>query len=108
MTQTLAEEARYAREALAKYSPQYGTPAQVATVTKALDAGVRVLCVDAMGELSFLVFRPVPPELEQTLDAMRGQWTGDNHWPLAGYVTDNPNWKRTPYWDVELGRKDIP
>lgn len=101
MTQTPAEEAKYARESLARYSPTYGTPSQVAAVTTALDAGVRVLCVDAMGELSYLVFRPVSPDLEVALDALTRE-RGLNGWPLARYVTDNPNWDRTPYWDVEF------
>lgn len=98
---TPEEEARQAREDLAKYSPRYGTPAQIAAVNAALGAGVRVLCVDALGELAFLVFRPVPPELESALDALTRE-RGLNGWPLARYVYDNPNWERTPYWDVEF------
>lgn len=101
MTQPLEEEATYARGALTRYSPKYGTPAQVGVVANALDAGVRVLCVDAMGELSFLVFRPVPTILEEVLNTLTRE-RGGNGWPLARYVTDNPNWDRTPYWDVEF------
>lgn len=101
MTRPPAEEARYAQAALAKYSPKYGTPAQVEVVANAMDAGARVLCVDAMGELSFLVFRPVPANLEEVLTALTRE-RGANGWPLARYVYDNPNWDRTPYWDVEF------
>ena len=101
MTRSPAEEAKYARESLARYSPTYGTPSQVAAVTAALDAGVRVLCVDAMGELSFLVFRPVPANLEEVLNTLTRE-RGGNGWPLARYTTDNPNWDQTPYWDVEF------
>lgn len=103
MSKTPEEETQEAREALAKYSPRYGTPAQIAAVQSALDAGARVLCVDAMGELSFLVFRPVPPNVEEALHTMipvppPRSWLD----PGTRYVTDNPNWDRTPYWDVDF------
>lgn len=96
-----AREAREAREDLAKYSPRYGTPDQIAAITLALDAGARVLCVDAMGELAFLVFRPVPPELEVALDALV-RVPRVPFGPGTRYVTDNPNWDRTPYWDIDF------
>jgi hypothetical protein len=100
---TPEEEAQYAREALAKYSPKYGTPAQIAAVTLALDAGVKVLCVDYM-DLSFLVFRPVPPNVEEALNALipvppPRSWLDPGE---ARYVTTNPNWQRTPYWDLDF------
>lgn len=99
---TPEEETREARESLAKYSPRYGTPAQIAAITLALDAGARVLCVDALGELAFLVFRPVPPNVEEAMNALMEV---PRPHPFAGgtrYVTDNPNWERTPYWDTDL------
>ena len=94
MTPASAEdEAREARAALARHG---GTPAQVAAVTLALDAGVRVLfiCHPTLGEPSFVVFRPVPPNVEEVLNAL----------PVteATYVTTNPNWNRIPYWDIQL------
>lgn len=93
--------AYYAREALAQYSPRYGTPAQVAAITLALNESARVLCVDAMGELAFLVFRPVSPKLEETLNALVRVPLYPSA-PCTHYVTDNPNWERTPYWDINL------
>lgn len=104
MRQTPEDEAREAREDLAKYSPRYGTPDQIAAITLALDAGARVLCVDVLGELgelAFLVFRPVPPELESALDALV-RVPRVPFGPGTRYVTDNPNWDRTPYWDIDF------
>lgn len=71
ITRTPKEEAREARESLAKYG-HVGTPAQVAAVTLALDAGARVLFVThpTLGGLSFLVYRPVPANVEDALNAL--------------------------------------
>lgn len=102
MSMTPEEDARVAREALALYSPRYGTPAQIAAVQMALDAGVRVLCAGALGELAFLVFRPVPPELEAVLDALTQVPRPFPCSPGTRYVTDNLNWNRTPYWDIDF------
>lgn len=99
---TPEEEAREARAGLAKYSPRYGTPDQIAAITLALDEGARVLCVDALGELAFLVFRPVSPKLEATLNAFMEVPRPHPLGPGTRYVTDNPNWDRTPYWDIDF------
>lgn len=104
ITRTPEEEAREARESLAKYGHE-GTPAQVAAITLALDAGARVLFVThpTLGGLSFLVYRPVPANVEDALNALANvpdqpRWDS----PCTHYVTDNPNWGNVPYWDVCL------
>ncbi len=53
-------------------------------------------------ELAFLVFRPVPPELESALDALMEVPRPHPFGPGTRYVTDNPNWDRTPYWDIDF------
>ena len=102
VVKTPEEGSAVARELLTKYIPQYGNSAQIAALTLALDAGARVLCVDAMGELAFLVFRPVPPNVEEALNALAQVPRPFPFGPGTRYVTDNPNWQSTPYWDTDL------
>lgn len=58
--------------------------------------------MDALGELSFLVFRPVPPNVEEALSTLAQVPDQPPFGPCTRYVTDNPNWERTPYWDLEF------
>jgi len=100
---TPEEESQEAREALALYG-HLGTPAQVAAITLALDEGARVVFAHhpTLGELAFLVFRPVTPKVEGALNALANIPRPFPFGPGTRYVTDNPNWEGTPYWDTDF------
>lgn len=100
---TPIEEAREARASLALYG-HYGTPAQVAALTLALNAGARVSFVHhpTLGELSFLVWNPVSPEVKSALDALTLEPSVVPYYRIAEYVTNNVNYPGATYWCLDF------
>lgn len=102
---TSREAAKIARQGLKDYGEEYLTPDQFKVMKAALNYDAPVLFRNhpTLGEMAFLVFRPVPESLEESLtdlvraaDARRAAGDFGN----TRYVTDNSNFPQ-PYWELE-------
>lgn len=85
---------------------EYLTPGQLRAIREALDSGTPVLFLNhpALGDMGFLIFRPVSEFLEGLLTGLVKAAEGD---PKTGgdfgntvYVVGDPNYPQ-PYWRME-------